>query len=63
MQDRTDDPPAEPLARELTRFALFALAINGMVGAGIFGLPAAPRRAPGASARSCSRWPASSSRR
>ncbi len=30
---------SEPLARELSRFALLALAINGMVGAGIFGLP------------------------
>ncbi|HEX6810136.1 MAG TPA: APC family permease [Planctomycetota bacterium] len=29
----------EPLARELSRVALLALAINGMVGAGIFGLP------------------------
>ena len=31
---------AEPLRRELGRTALIALAINGIVGAGIFGLPA-----------------------
>ncbi len=35
------DPTApEPLKRELTRVALAALALNSMIGAGIFGLPA-----------------------
>jgi len=32
--------PAEPLKRQLTAFGLWLLAINGMIGAGIFGLPA-----------------------
>lgn len=32
--------PAEPLKRQLSALALWLLAINGMVGAGIFGIPA-----------------------
>jgi amino acid transporter len=34
------EPEPEPLKRELSRLAIAALAINGIVGAGIFGLPA-----------------------
>lgn len=37
----------EPLRRELTRFALIALALNSMIGAGIFGLPAGAARLTG----------------
>jgi amino acid transporter len=32
--------PAEPLRRQLSVFALWLLAINGIIGAGIFGIPA-----------------------
>ncbi len=35
------DGQAEPLRRQLSAFALWLLAINGMIGAGIFGVPAA----------------------
>mgnify|MGYP001275767262 CR=1 FL=1 len=34
-------PAIEPLKRQLSAFALWLLAINGMIGAGIFGIPAA----------------------
>lgn len=37
----------EPLRRELTRIALIALALNSMIGAGIFGLPAGAARLTG----------------
>lgn len=37
----------EPLRRELTRLALIALALNSMIGAGIFGLPAGAARLTG----------------
>jgi amino acid transporter len=33
------DPIREPLPRRLTRFSLWLLMVNGVVGAGIFGLP------------------------
>lgn len=38
----------EPLQRELSAFALWLLMINGMIGAGIFGVPAAAERLAGA---------------
>lgn len=45
-ESQTRTPPAadarpEPLRRQLSAFALWLLAINGMIGAGIFGVPAA----------------------
>ena len=40
-------PPAEPLKRELGRIALALLALNSMIGAGIFGLPADAARLTG----------------
>ncbi len=40
-------PIAEPLKRELGRVALALLALNGMIGAGIFGLPADAARLTG----------------
>lgn len=42
------DVAAEPLKRELTRLAIAVIAINGIVGAGIFGLPAEAARLTGA---------------
>jgi amino acid transporter len=38
----------EPLPRELTAFGLWLIAINGMIGAGIFGLPAETAKLAGA---------------
>jgi amino acid transporter len=40
-------PSAEPLKRELGRIALALLALNSMIGAGIFGLPADAARLTG----------------
>jgi amino acid transporter len=40
-------PPVEPLKRELGRIALALLALNSMIGAGIFGLPADAARLTG----------------
>lgn len=41
------DPGPEPLRRELTRLSIAVIAINGIVGAGIFGLPAEAARLTG----------------
>lgn len=40
MTETDRQVPAEPLRRQLSVFALWLLAINGMIGAGIFGIPA-----------------------
>jgi amino acid transporter len=40
-------PPAEPLARQLSALGVWLLVINGIVGAGIFGLPAEAARLAG----------------
>ena len=40
-------PPKEPLPRRLSLLALWLLVINGMIGAGIFGVPAAAERLAG----------------
>jgi len=39
--------PAEPLARQLSAFGVWLLVINGIIGAGIFGLPAEAARLAG----------------
>jgi basic amino acid/polyamine antiporter, APA family len=44
----TQPQPEEPLRRELSRLAIATLAINGLIGAGIFGLPAEAARLTGA---------------
>jgi APA family basic amino acid/polyamine antiporter len=41
-------PHEEPLRRELSRLAIATLALNGLIGAGIFGLPAEAARLTGA---------------
>ena len=40
--------PAEPLARQLSAVGVWLLVINGIIGAGIFGLPAEAARLAGA---------------
>jgi len=39
IQESVQEPIREPLPRQLTGFSLWLLMINGVVGAGIFGLP------------------------
>jgi amino acid transporter len=44
----TPPPVQEPLARRLSVLGLWMLAVNGMIGAGIFGIPAEAQRLAGA---------------
>lgn len=48
MHEPKTQDPAERLPREISRLAFAALALNGMIGAGIFGLPSKAARLTGA---------------
>lgn len=47
MRNQSTQAAEEPLVRQLSAFGLWLLVINGMIGAGIFGVPAEAARLAG----------------